>query len=1791
MNTTQEMQASVTIRPVESEKHALPRRRANAGDHASRLRRRLHVLLRAFLFLSAALPSARAAQTDVRIHAGGQQVVDAAGKTWSADQFFSGGFTYSSPNTVIGTPSPALYQTERAGAFTYHIPLEPGRYRVTLHFAEIYFKKPGSRVFSVLAEGTQAVPPLDLAATAGPDTAVQKSFDLEINDGALDLAFVPNTENPKLSALEVLQLRTGAPTVLKVTAADASAGPNPMQATLTASISGLPAPPASSPALGLLWKQTDGPAASQIESPASASSSVRFQTPGIYTFEFTATLEATSASTTSHVLVYGDTTGQDAVRIHAGGAAYTDTAGIQWLADAFFKGGSTFSVNGPIHGTPDPALYQTERYGTFGYRVPLQNGLYCVRVHLAEIWFKTSGSRVFNISAEGQSFAAAVDVCQSAGPMNATVLSRIIPVTDGALDLEFIASKDFPKLSALEILPVALASPPLSIDVGPDRSLQLPVDTIQVQATVPTATQLAQDASCLWTQTAGPHAAEIFTPNAFLSQIHFHEPGLYTFKAAVTSGTASGSGSVSIKVQPAADVPGTVRIRCGGGAYTDGFKRVWAADSFFTGGSSYISSGAIGYTTDPGLYLAERCGPQFAYKIPVSNGDYTVRLHFAEVYWKQPNKRIFSAEVEGIKMLSNFDPCAIAGPGMALVREMQTNVSDGVLNIGFQAQLDWAKVSAIEVLPLVKADHFLHVAIRAPDSVVDYAGRGSATVSLSGAGSHTHEFGRSLVRYEWKEGTQTLSTEADFTLEAPVGKHTYFLTIFDNNTPPSSLSSSATVDVTPATEVRGVTASYFVNPGTLNTTDAPAFLEILNGFKLERTGSTIQGSDLAAAALRLKGVWMLSHAGTYTPVSSPGVPSAVTVDGKPWTGPMELAAGPHLVVWQVTVAASSTLPLELSWKRADGATGAVEPVTHDETAMAPQINRMPVSGPASGGDLIDIRGLGFFPAGSVGVLWGAKRIASEILESDPFHIRIVTPPGTGVVPVRIQTPQGVSNAVAYKYVEGTTPVQFQTKSIIRLDSATQAAWGPDGRLYIATVSGTVTALEMDDEYNVLNRQLIPAVIDEPNKHILGIGFSPWEPASSFRIYIGHAKLYINDGRTGIRPAPYIGQVSTLQGPLFAPVPLITSLPSSNHDHGINGITFDNRGQLYVAIGGNTNAGVPNPNVGGFDESPLSETILVAAIRDPGFDGAFSYKDSRTGLPSPDQNDGAFANLIGGSGIRVFASGLRNAFDVVWGTNGFLYATENGPNVGFGKASLSESTEAGDPNTMDKVLLLGKNHYYGHANRNRGRFEPRENRYYSPWAVANPELYTQPLIELPSSKDGIDEYRANTFGGSLRGSLLVQEWNGFLSALKLSADGRSVESFSERVWGTQRGLDVVCGPGGAIVVVDYSGGQVNVSLPDDKNVSTMTAYDVFPWRAPASGGFQFVIGGKGFGTLADTTVRFGSLRAEISSVTPRRIKGFIPACSTPSSGFLALQVQSAGASSVIPDAFRYLLEPGQGTGTWREESQIPTAPGRATAAECGGLVYVLSEDSAHFQAFDTALGDWFSDLPPPPMPVENPSLVCVGQRLVLVGSPGVDAPWLTQTYLPYSRTWSRGADSPLASKAPAVAALAGKVYVCGGLVAGAPGTVAACYDADKNQWTTLPQLPVGCSEAAATACEGTLRVFGGEPLAGQLTVQTFDIKAGAWTVESTTSGASLPNRLGAAAVNFAGECYLLGGRLPTGKAIARVDAFHPSTQTWRQEAPLPEAAWGVAAVSGEQEIFTAGGRNQTSQLKSVRQLIR
>ena len=170
------------------------------------------------------------------------------------------------------------------------------------------------------------------------------------------------------------------------------------------------------------------------------------------------------------------------------------------------------------------------------------------------------------------------------------------------------------------------------------------------------------------------------------------------------------------------------------------------------------------------------------------------------------------------------------------------------------------------------------------------------------------------------------------------------------------------------------------------------------------------------------------------------------------------------------------------------------------------------------------------------------------------------------------------------------PVVFSQTIAATTTAPTTAAWGPDGRLYVGHITGEIKAYTFAPDYGVLAVESIGTLQPLTNNQILGITFSPFDTSDAPTIYVSHSQLFANGGASfpDTELSPYSGQVSRLEGPAFSVVePLLTGLPVSNHDHGVNGLAFDDQGDLYIAIGGNTNAGIAHGPIGGLPESPLS----------------------------------------------------------------------------------------------------------------------------------------------------------------------------------------------------------------------------------------------------------------------------------------------------------------------------------------------------------------------------------------------------------------------------------------------------------------------------------------------------------------------------------------------------------------------------------------------------------------------------
>ncbi len=146
-----------------------------------------------------------------------------------------------------------------------------------------------------------------------------------------------------------------------------------------------------------------------------------------------------------------------------------------------------------------------------------------------------------------------------------------------------------------------------------------------------------------------------------------------------------------------------IRINCGGADYTDTNGNLFVADTYYdtsTTTYTYYSSHAIYTTLDDELYQTERNGysNNLRYAIPVDNGTYMVRLHFAELYWNSIGQRIFDVELEGNLALDDLDIYEGVAKYRPMLQEFTVNVTDGELNIQIYSIINAAKISAIEVL-------------------------------------------------------------------------------------------------------------------------------------------------------------------------------------------------------------------------------------------------------------------------------------------------------------------------------------------------------------------------------------------------------------------------------------------------------------------------------------------------------------------------------------------------------------------------------------------------------------------------------------------------------------------------------------------------------------------------------------------------------------------------------------------------------------------------------------------------------------------------------------------------------------------------------------------------------------------------------------------------------------------------------------------------------------------------------------------------------------------------------------
>ncbi len=167
--------------------------------------------------------------------------------------------------------------------------------------------------------------------------------------------------------------------------------------------------------------------------------------------------------------------------------------------------------------------------------------------------------------------------------------------------------------------------------------------------------------------------------------------------------TLTNSAGASATLNGSASASTAYRINCGSNAAVAPF----AVDQYVSGGTQHSVTNTINLSavTNPApqaVYQSERYG-NMTYTFPglAPSAQYTVRLHFAELYWTSTGRRVFSVTINGSPVLSNFDIYASAGGNYrALVREQAAVASSsGQIVVKFTTVTDNASISGIEIIP------------------------------------------------------------------------------------------------------------------------------------------------------------------------------------------------------------------------------------------------------------------------------------------------------------------------------------------------------------------------------------------------------------------------------------------------------------------------------------------------------------------------------------------------------------------------------------------------------------------------------------------------------------------------------------------------------------------------------------------------------------------------------------------------------------------------------------------------------------------------------------------------------------------------------------------------------------------------------------------------------------------------------------------------------------------------------------------------------------------------------------
>jgi fibronectin type 3 domain-containing protein len=383
------------------------------------------------------------------------------------------------------------------------------------------------------------------------------------------------------------------------------------------------------------------------------------------------------------------------------------------------------------------------------------------------------------------------------------------------------------------------------------------------------------------------------------------------------------------------------------------------------------------------------------------------------------------------------------------------------------------------------------------------------------------------------------------------------------------------------------------------------------------------------------------------------------------------------------------------------------------------------------------------------------------------------------------------------------------------------AFGPDGKLYGSTIGQGLFRYTVAADGTLSNEENL----GYQGIAIIGLLFDESSTAGSLKLWITNTSANV-----GNELNQWASGISLLTGPnLENRKQVFHEMPRSLSDHLTNSMVYGPGGDIYVLQGSNQAAGDLDNSWGQRGEQLLTAALLhfdpeharvQQAIADAQGDDPLSVKTAQGGTYNP---------YAAGAPLKIYASGIRNAYDLVFHSNGHIYVPTNGtagggnsPGVTYNAATgtftrvaaagipgfstvngqdltaACQARDARDPSYTPRSVPAISNHptqrdhlydvvqggYYGHPNPTRCEFVLHEgNDPANPpqWAGQGGSKYASGVLpeshyegvaydfEFNKSPNGALEYQSNTFDGQLKGRIVVARFSNNNDLIFLQAD--------------------------------------------------------------------------------------------------------------------------------------------------------------------------------------------------------------------------------------------------------------------------------------------------------------------------------------------------------------------------------------------------------------------------------------